>query len=365
MIAKSRGFDRFKRTVIRNGKAYKLDAPEPFRTSLKGGTSDLLSAIGWGKKQLKRAPRKPRVKKSVRVRKVFGAAARMLRRHLTRGAMKREFPGAEIAVRPARMGGKKTSNWTLNTRDGGRFTGTVDRQAVHIATSLSHNGGNGVGSRIYRGLANVARRGGKLLASDKNVSRSAQRRYRGLAREGHDVFVSRSVRPNKHDPLRRRIADGPVFTVKPKGSRASLPRNYRRVFKARITMSASIAALSEAIEKARTVAMRLSPAQRRQAVTARLASANSALGFSRTRGGLGRSKLGPSKFGPKDPTRSGKLNQLSRWFADAKNPKSGDDAHTRKQTIEHARDYLVRARKRMGKPAGYKRGLDGYLKPVR
>ena len=58
-VTKSRGFDRFKRTVIRDGKAFKIDAPEPFRTSLKGSSGDLLDAARWSKKTLKRSPRKP------------------------------------------------------------------------------------------------------------------------------------------------------------------------------------------------------------------------------------------------------------------------------------------------------------------
>lgn len=143
------------------------------------------------------------------------------------------------------------------------------------------------------------------------------------------------------------------------GGATAAGRTRRDVYK-------SLAALGEVVEKARYT-MRLSPAQRRNAVMARLGAANEAKGLSRTRGGAGRSKLGPSQHigarGPKDPSTAGRLNQRSRWFAEAKRG-SGDKVSDRLIT-QNTREHLHAYRTRRGLPSAYKRTLGGSLKRIK
>lgn len=127
----------------------------------------------------------------------------------------------------------------------------------------------------------------------------------------------------------------------------------------------SIAALGETIEKARYT-LKLSPAQRRNAVISRLEAANSAKGLSRTRGGAGRSKLGPSQHigarGPKQTPGFFTFNGRSQAFANAKrNPgsKSSD------WTISNSREKIHEFRTRRGEASPYKRTLGGSLKRIK
>lgn len=130
----------------------------------------------------------------------------------------------------------------------------------------------------------------------------------------------------------------------------------------------SIGELYEAIEKARAYSVRLSPKQRRKAVYSRLADANTGRGYSRTRGGAGRSNRGPSKHlgarGPKDRTAAGRLNERSTSFRNAK--RGWLDRESKAYVVQNAREGIAAMRRRQGAAAPYKRKLlGGGLKRVR
>lgn len=174
-------------------------------------------------------------------------AQRFIRRRLTAHALKREFgPSAKVKTftnKHTRFG-RAPDYFAVETKEGGHFKGQLKRHAITIdSTSLPSGArGKGHGTRAYRALANTARRRGKLLQSDSNVSTAAQRRYRGLAQDGHEVFMQRGAthgmsRSRRFGPVS--VTSPHVFTVRPKGVRRNPPapktRNeqYRRVFKLR------------------------------------------------------------------------------------------------------------------------------------
>lgn len=129
-VNKSRGFDRFKRTVIHQGRAYKVDAPEPFRTALKQ-SGDLLEAARMARKKL-RKPRKTPVKKEASmdaIEELYEAIEKA--KGLIRGGSKRTMRVFQRRAKEGKVSGKgKTYAFRsgyLSTRVKGGSTGQGPR----------------------------------------------------------------------------------------------------------------------------------------------------------------------------------------------------------------------------------------------
>lgn len=131
----------------------------------------------------------------------------------------------------------------------------------------------------------------------------------------------------------------------------------------------SIDALDDVIEKARYT-MRLSPAQRRNAVVRRAYAQNEARGRSKYRGGFGRSKTGPSKnVGARGPQEGPLLRMRQAGFRrrdlqwmNSAGGRAGENSKTR----QGARAVLHEYARIKGRPSPYKRKLFGRgLKRIR
>jgi hypothetical protein len=130
-----------------------------------------------------------------------------------------------LNVYAKRTRGKTT--WRLSNK-GAEIWGSTRGRSLRVEQSEAWRPGKGHGSKLYRAV--IGR--GRQVASDAQVSPSAQRRYRGLARQGAKVYYG-----GKRAPPSGRSANGDayarrngraVFVVNPK----TKPKGYRRVFKA-------------------------------------------------------------------------------------------------------------------------------------
>lgn len=137
-------------------------------------------------------------------------------------------------------------------------------------------------------VVGLIRGGSKRMARVAN--RHAEKKYDGKSRAGTPKGQTRADRLKQYAGLRasglRSVRAGHPW------SRDTVTWRVKKSSDAPTALDQ----LDEAIEKARALSVKLSPAQRRNAVTSRLQTANSAKGLSRTRGGTGRSKL-PSGSG--------------------------------------------------------------------
>lgn len=144
-----------------------------------------------------------------------------------------------VNVYAKRSGGKTTFRVS---NKGAEIWGSTRGRSLKVSQSEAWKPGKGHGSKLYRAV--VGR--GRKVSSDAQVSPSAQRRYRGLARGGAKVYYS-----GKRAPPSGRASDGDargrngraVFVVNPR----TKPKGYRRVFH-----KAAVIDLYAAIEKARS-----------------------------------------------------------------------------------------------------------------